>query len=179
MSIDEILLLNDDQIDYAGLSDETLRDLALAEDMFIATSALSELRSRKSYLVVPVARSILDEALGDQFLRSSALETLFTFDQAQALTYISSQSAHADPSLVHTMMELMVENSDVFDSSPAATRTVARRVAELSLQEMGLDAELYDTFQTVYRDATRDRRRFSEEEGVLRQGGGGVNTAPD
>jgi hypothetical protein len=152
MDINEILLLNHDQIDYASLLDETLKNLALSEDMFIATSALAELARRKSSLAASVAYNILDESLGDSFLKSEALETLFDVDRERALAYIGTHARFADSSLVRTMMELMVENSAIFHVASAAltTRAVTRRVNELDAPGTVLDPALHHDFQRLF-----------------------------
>ena len=159
VDINEILLLNDDQVNYAALPDETLVALALAEDMFIATSALVELARRKSPLAASVACNILDELRGDSLLRSSALETLFAVDRERALTYIAAHTLSADPPLVGTIMELMVENSDIFHVAATATttRAVARRANELDVQGTELDPTLRRDFQQLFQQETHSR----------------------
>ncbi len=152
MDINEILLLNHDQIDYASLLDETLKSLALSEDMFIATSALTELARRKSSLAASVAYNILDKSLGDSFLQSEALETLFDVDHERALAYIGTHARFADSSLVRTMMALMVENSAIFHvvSAASTTRAVTRRVNELDAPGTVLDPMLHHDFQKLF-----------------------------
>jgi hypothetical protein len=156
VDINEILLLNDDQVDYVALLNETLGALALAEDMFIATSALAELARRKSPLAASVARTILDESRGDSFLKSSALETLFAVDRKQALPYIAAHALSADSPLVDTIRELMVENSEIFreifhvTDTASTTRTVAQRVDTLDAQGTELDPALQRDFQKLF-----------------------------
>jgi len=159
MNINEILLLNHDQIDYASLLDETLKSLALSEDMFIATSALAELARRKSSLAASVAYNILDESLGDSFLRSEALETLFDVDRERALAYIGTHARFADSSLVRTMMALMVENSAIFHvvSAASTTRAVTQRVNELDAPGIALDPMLHHDFQKLFPQKVHSR----------------------
>ena len=158
--INEMLLFNYDQIEYAALPDGTVGALALAEDLFIATSALAALARRKSRLAAPVAHRILDESRGDSFLRSSALETLFAVDRERALAYIAAHALSADPPLVGTIMELMVENSDIFRVAAAAptTRAVAQRVNELDAQGTELDPVLHRDFQKLFHQEMHKKR---------------------
>ncbi|MDM8551645.1 hypothetical protein QUF72_16275 [Desulfobacterales bacterium HSG2] len=64
-------------IDYAALSDDVLGQLALGNELYIATSALSELSGRNPTLTVPVAWQIIATGHGDYYLQKLATELLF------------------------------------------------------------------------------------------------------
>ncbi|MBC6422752.1 MAG: hypothetical protein GDA43_15480 [Hormoscilla sp. SP5CHS1] len=69
MEIDEFYILTDDLIDYSSLSSDTLKELALGEELFIATSALAQLATINSSLAAAVAADILSHLRGDRYLQ--------------------------------------------------------------------------------------------------------------
>lgn len=77
MNIEALIMLDDTDIDYTALSDETLGQLALENELYIATSALNELSSRNPTLIVPIAWQIIITEHGDYFLQKLAMELLF------------------------------------------------------------------------------------------------------
>ena len=54
MNVEDIMMLDDYDIDYTVLSDDVLGQLALGNELYIATSALNELSSRNPTLSVPI-----------------------------------------------------------------------------------------------------------------------------
>jgi hypothetical protein len=82
MTLDELLLLPDDQIDYERLDRTMLRELATQSyEPFIATSALGELRVRRAVEARDASLAILASELPDRHLRSFALTTLCEVDE--------------------------------------------------------------------------------------------------
>lgn len=77
MNIEDIIMLDDDDIDYAAFPDETLGQLALCNELYIATSALNELSVRNPTLTVPIAWQIIATKHGDYYLQKLAVELLF------------------------------------------------------------------------------------------------------
>ncbi|GAA6615893.1 hypothetical protein [Scytonema sp. NUACC26] len=77
MNSENIDFMTDDDIDYGSLSEDVLKQLALGDELFIATSALVELRLRKSDMAAMVAWEILSNSLGDKYLQATALSVLF------------------------------------------------------------------------------------------------------
>src|SRR5437879_10813097 len=123
MNIDDLIIMGDENIDYSGLSEETLRALAWVEDLFIANSALVELAMRKSGIVAQLAREVLSKSYGDSHLQSSALDILFGLKQEQALDYMMKNVPSCDPYVLSMMMQLMVENEEFFEPAlPLAQR---------------------------------------------------------
>lgn len=115
--IDEITLLGDDNIDYTSLDEGILSKLTLGDDLFIATSALSELASRRSPQVVPIAQEILCQSVGDRYLQAAAIESLFHVSPEQAVVYIKSYHWSRDSYIADSVSQLMAENPFYFDSS--------------------------------------------------------------
>ena len=68
MNVEDIIMLDDYDIDYAALPDDTLGQLALCNELYIATSALSELSERNSTLVMPIAWQIIATEHGAGFV---------------------------------------------------------------------------------------------------------------
>lgn len=114
--IDELTLLGDEEIDYTSLTDDILSKLTLGDDLFIATSALSELASRRSPQVVPIAKEILCQSVGDRYLQAAAIESLFHLSPEQAMVYIKSYHGARDSYITDSVLQLMGENPFYFDS---------------------------------------------------------------
>ncbi len=114
--IDELTLLGNEDIDYTCLTDDILSKLTLGDDLFIATSALSELASRRSPQVVPIAKEILCQSVGDRYLQAAAIESLFHVSPEQAVLYIKSYHGYRDSYIADSVSQLMAENPFYFDS---------------------------------------------------------------
>src|SRR6185437_5454998 len=103
LTIDQLRLLSDHQIDYQRLSEDVLAQLAVGDEQFVATSALFELSRRRSSRAAEAARQILDDDRADHYLRSSAIGVLFKFAPEAAADYIGRLAASADATLVQGM----------------------------------------------------------------------------
>ncbi|MBD2773835.1 hypothetical protein [Iningainema tapete] len=152
MEINELMMLTDQDIDYRSLSENTLKELALGDELFIATSALGELSRRKISITALIAWEILSKSRGDRYLQASALEILFNLNREQAMDYISKQAQHSNPYILNTILELMIENESEFKSERALS--IVRIVGE-RLQEFDESAEypsmfLRDSFLKLY-----------------------------
>ncbi|MDM8549007.1 hypothetical protein QUF72_02970 [Desulfobacterales bacterium HSG2] len=77
MNVEDIMMLDDHDINYAALPDDILGQLALCNELYIATSALNELSERNPTLTVPVAWQIIATEHGDYYLQKLAAELLF------------------------------------------------------------------------------------------------------
>lgn len=77
MNIEELMMLDEHDIDYADLPGDTLGKLALGNELYIATSALNELSKRDPNLIVPIAWQIVVTKHGDYYLQKLAMELLF------------------------------------------------------------------------------------------------------
>jgi len=77
MNVEDIIMLDDYDVDYAVLPDDTLGRLALCNELYIATSALNELSVRNPTLTIPVAWQIIATEHGDYYLQKLAMELLF------------------------------------------------------------------------------------------------------
>lgn len=115
--MDELTLFGDENIDYESLSEDLLADLALGDDLFIATSALSELTIRHSTKTVCITEKILANFMGDRYLQAAALESLFKVKPEQAIIYMKSYLETQDPYIIDSISELIEENLLYFDAS--------------------------------------------------------------
>lgn len=152
MEIHELMMLTDDEIDYDTLSDDELKELALGDELFIATSALGELENRKGNLGAEVAWEILSNAKGDRYLQAAALETLFQGNPELALDYMKEQAQKCDRYILNTIMELMIENKDDFKSGIAlsVSRLISERIKKVDDEQEFLNAEVRDSFLSLY-----------------------------
>ena len=115
MEIDELMILTDDQIDYTGLSSDTLKELALGEELFMATSALVQLATINKYLAAAVAEDILSNSKGDRYLQATAIETLFGLDKRRAIEYImQALPEECDSYILNAIADLVIENRSDF-----------------------------------------------------------------
>jgi predicted DNA-binding protein len=154
MEIHKLMMLTDDEIDYNTLSDDELKELALGDELFIATSALGELENRNGNLGAEVAWEILSNAKGDRYLQAAALETLFQGNPELALDYMKEQAQKCDRYLLNTIIELMIENSSDFQSDLASSvsRLIRERIKNLHNQEQIIAPEVIDSFLNLYRE---------------------------
>jgi hypothetical protein len=152
LTIDQLRLLSDHDIEYWRLSDDLLAQLATGYDQFVATSALYELSKRRSDRAAQVAREILRQQIADHFLRGSALGVLFKFEPAEAIDAIRRMIGSADDVLVRSVIELIQEERPAFTSEPglSAARAVAARARELGPPDDAEDAAEREKFLAVY-----------------------------
>jgi len=165
MSIDDLSMLGDDQIDYATLADETLRELALGDDLFVANSALVTLAIRHSKLAAPLAWDILTEPHGDRYLHAAALNVLFRMDRKRAVDYMIRQVQELDSYVLNTLAEIMLENHDYFKSEATIpiVRTVIQRMQQCSSDTKWPDSEVREKFLRLY--ATNHTSAIRSQEG--------------
>lgn len=148
MTVNDLMMLADDDIDYSSLSVETLKELALGDELFIATSALGELANRDRSLGAEVARVILLESRGDRYLQAAALETLFQCNRELALDYMKEQAQKCDRYLLKTVIDLIIENPSVFSSGRGwpVSRLIRERIKSFKDEEQFIAPELIDSF---------------------------------
>jgi hypothetical protein len=152
MSINELLMLTDDQIDYQSLPEDTLEQLALSDELFIATSALTELSIRNSPCAASVARQILSQAHGDHHLQARAVEVLFEVNSKQALDFMRQQVPACDPFMLNIIMELIIENESDFKSEPglSITHLVIERLQEFDEEATSPNPEVKTNFLKLF-----------------------------
>jgi mRNA-degrading endonuclease RelE of RelBE toxin-antitoxin system len=152
MEIHELMMLTDDEIDYNTLSDDELKELALGDELFIATCALGELENRNGNLGADVAWEILSNSKGDRYLQAAALETLFQSNQKRALHYMSQQAQKCDRYLLKTIIELIIENPSDFSSGIgwSVSRLARERIKNFKDQEEFITPELIGSFLNLY-----------------------------
>jgi hypothetical protein len=154
MDINEFMMLTDEDIDYSSLSVDTLKRLALGDELFIATSALGELSRRNSSIAASTAWEILSNSRGDCYLQAAALETLYEYDQEKALTYIIQQVTKCNTYILNSILEIMIENESVFKSKNVSSLVsiVLQRVKELDSTTQYPEPEIKDNFLSMYSD---------------------------
>lgn len=152
MEMHELMMLTDNEINYENLSDDELKELALGDELFIATSALGELESRKSKKASNIACSILSNYKGDRYLQAAALETLFQSNQKRALHYMNQRSRNWDHYLLKTVIELIIENPSVFSSGLGwpVFRLIRERITNFKDEKQFIAPELIDSFLKLY-----------------------------
>lgn len=145
-------LMTDNDIDYNDLSEDILKQLALGDELFIATSALVELRLRESLVAPIVAYEILSESKGDKYLQATALSVLFGTNQEQAINYMLKEALSCEPYILNSIMELMIENEPDFKFVPASllVTIVRERLRELDNSTKFPTLEARDTFLHTY-----------------------------
>jgi mRNA-degrading endonuclease RelE of RelBE toxin-antitoxin system len=178
MEIHELMMLTDDEIDYNTLSDDELKELALGDELFIATSALGELENRNGNLGAEVAWEILSNAKGDRYLQSAALETLFQTNRKRALHYMSQHEQNCDHYLLKTVIELIIENPSDFSSGIgwSVSRLARERIKNFKNAEEFIAPELIGSFLKLYENLEEGQvkeadfsQKFSEEKSLSYQ----------
>jgi hypothetical protein len=152
MNSENIDFMTDDDIDYTELSEEILQQLALEDELFIANSALVELRLRKSNIAAIVAWDILSKPLGDKYLQAAALSTLFEMKQEQAIDFMLKQAQYCELYILNTIIELIIENENNFKSESASSliTLVKERLQKLDNSAKFPELELRNRFLQMY-----------------------------
>ncbi len=153
MTRDELFLLTDADIEYDELSDETLKELALGDDLFVATSALTKLSIRESKMAGETAWKILSEALGDKFLQALALRVIFDTDKSLFFDYIKNKLQQLEPCSLSTVLELALENQDDFNSDVSGTAIIGKLLKLLEQAEKAIefsDVEVKNNFVKTF-----------------------------
>jgi len=85
MTLDHLLMMTEDQIDYEALDLSTLDELVRQEsDPFIATSALAAQQGRDPGRATDACEAILLRDEGDSHLRAFAMTSLYSLDSSKA-----------------------------------------------------------------------------------------------
>ncbi|GEM_PF-3220036 len=153
MKIDDLLILTYDQIDYSSLPVDALEQLALSDELFTATSALTELSIRNSPSAASVAWEILSKALGDHFLQARALEVLFKMNRKKTLDFMRQQVPEYAPFMLNRIMEFIMENARDFESEPGLSiaHLVIKRLKELDEEATSPKLEAQKNFLKLFK----------------------------
>jgi hypothetical protein len=156
MEINELMMLTDEDIDYSSLSIDTLKGLALGEELFIATSALGELSRKNGSIAASTAWEILLKFHGDCYLQAAALEVIFRFDQEKALNYIQEQAPKCNTYILNSILEIMIENEPEFKSNNAfpLVSIILQRLKTLDSTTEYPEPEVRENFLNMYGDIT-------------------------
>lgn len=111
MNADELMMLTEDQIDFESSSIDILKDLALGDELFMATSALAELGFRDQEQAEMIAWTILSEQKGDSHLQALALEVMFNCNPDKTINFIQTHQDGMDNVLLETVKDIMRENN--------------------------------------------------------------------
>lgn len=134
-TVDELLLLPDDQIEYSTLESSLLAALATQqEEPFIATSALAELAGRGVPEAASAAETVLEAEPWDRHLRAFAIKCLFELDSDRGLAQMERLvDACSDPKLLAAMMDNVLYTAEPFDTADgrAFVERLTRRVSRM------------------------------------------------
>jgi len=111
MNADELMMLTEDQINFESLSIDILKNLALGDELFMATSALAELGFRDQEQAEMIAWKILSEQKGDSHLQALALEVMFNCNPDKTIDFIQTHQDGMDNVLLETVKDIMKENN--------------------------------------------------------------------
>ena len=150
-TLDQISMMISEDIDFNTLSEELLIELALAEDPFIATEALGELRIRENTSVKEIAVNILNQSDGDVYLKSYALDALLEKDQAAAISYIDKHVKSCNLHLFNSIIKLLIENqSNCFSNMTHNTLNKVSERLDKYGEEEELDKQVVNKFRDTY-----------------------------
>lgn len=111
MNAEELMMLTEDQINFESLSIDILKNLALGDELFMATSALAELGFRDQEQAEMIAWTILSEQKGDSHLQALALEVMFNCNPDKTINFIQTHQDGMDNVLLETVKDIMKENN--------------------------------------------------------------------
>jgi hypothetical protein len=143
-----LMLLGFDEIDFDSLSIEVLKKLALANELYIATSALGELEIRDEQMAIFVASNILEISHGDKYLQSSALGTLFRIKPEKAIDCMLKMIKTCDPYIFNTILEILLDNGAVKKNRrfPELINSIANRLNNSDISQNPTAQELKEQF---------------------------------
>lgn len=119
MNADELMMLTEHQIDFESLSIDILKNLALGDELFMATSALAELGYRDLQQAEIIAWKILSEQKGDSHLQALALQVMFNCNPKKTIHFIQSYQEKMDNVLRSAVEDIIKENNLAnFQASP-------------------------------------------------------------
>lgn len=152
MKIDDLMILDDEEIDYDSLSDEQLHQLVYSDNLFMATSALIELRFRNKILAGLSASSILSKPYGDCYLQAAAIETLFETNFPIAMDYMKKLDGTCHPYILNSIMEIIMENLSNFQSEKErkVSQIIYDIVQSLTGGDEFIDSEVKSKFLNLY-----------------------------
>ncbi|NEO92922.1 MAG: hypothetical protein F6K56_22905 [Moorea sp. SIO3G5] len=147
-----VSIMNDEDIDYSVIPEAVLQELALDNELYIATSALVELWMRESSAVAPIAWEILSTSHGDRYLQATALGVLFNADKEKALNYMSEKVTDCDPLLLNEMMKLIIDSPSDFVPSSTSTifQTIIERFKNLRDEQELIEPDVQQDFMQLY-----------------------------
>jgi hypothetical protein len=110
MTLDELLILPADAIDYAALPTALLVDMATQnEEPFIATNALGELLERKAIETWDAAAKIVLGGEADRHLVTYGLETLWGLDVGRSIEImLKTLEQTSDPKILGAMIQAVL-----------------------------------------------------------------------
>ena len=111
MNAKELMMLTEDQIDFESLSIYMLKNLALGDELFIATSALAKLEECDKEQAEIISWTILSKQKGDSHLQALALEVMFNCNPDKAISFINAHWETIDDVLLGTVEDIMMENN--------------------------------------------------------------------
>jgi hypothetical protein len=111
MNADELMILMEDQIDFESLSIDILKNLALGDELFMATSALVVLGFRDQEQAEMIAWKILSEQKGDSHLQALALEVMFNCNKDKTINFIQTHRDGMDNILWDAVEDIIKENN--------------------------------------------------------------------
>lgn len=156
MNSQNIDLMTDEDVNYHNLSEDVLYKLALDDELFIATSALVELRLRKSVFATQAASEILFQSYGDKYLQATALSVFFDMNRERAIDLMVKKAQHYDLYILNTIMELMIENEADFkfeSDSNKIVNIVKGRLSQLDSSTKFPEQEIRDRWENIYKYA--------------------------
>ena len=145
-------MLTEGEIPYEELSVDELKQLALGEDWFIATSALGELVERDRTTAATVAARILGNSVGDVYLQAAALETAFQIDRDEAVAWMSEQVATCDGYLLDAIATLFLENQTTFQAglALAVANQLCQRIETLQTETPEIAPDIRERVLSSY-----------------------------
>ncbi|NES18312.1 MAG: hypothetical protein F6K41_05125 [Symploca sp. SIO3E6] len=145
-------LMNDEDIDYSIIPEALLQELALGNELYIATSALVELWMRENSAVARIAWEILSTSHGDLYLQATALSALFSTDKEKALHYMSEKVVDCEPLLLNEIMKLIIDSpSDFVPSSTSKIfQTTIERLTNLRNEQGFIEPDVQQELIQLY-----------------------------
>jgi len=155
MHIKDFDILSDDDIDYSNLDTDTLEKLVLkANDPFIRTSSLSELKNKDQTLALHVADTIWCEGDEDKYLLAQALTTILELNSEKGMGILSEKIPNSDAYILYAIVNFLIdeyENYQTLNYFDDIKQKISSRIAKEDLAPYDDDGYLRDQWKIIIR----------------------------
>jgi len=153
MHIKDFDMLSNEDINYSDLDTDTLEKLALkANDPFIRTSSLSELKNKDQTLALHVADTIWCEGDEDKYLLAQALTVILELNSERGMNILNENIQDSNAYILYAIVNFLIdeyENYQALNYFDDVKQKINSRITEGDLTSYDDDGYLRDQWKGV------------------------------